>query len=270
MPIVNLNGVIAGLQPPFPYVRTVATQAGIRSVDTWYGAGGAADTTLNGVVLSSTGGVITGQYYHVDPPGGVNTYLARYQATVAAASAVGCIAVLCDRLWHNGGITITSTSPQTIVSPTFPARDNNGATAGDGVLLGLSVSAATGAGTPSITVSYTNSAGTSGRTATNVEGLIASSTTAAFYRLGLQSGDAGVQSVQSITLGSSWTSGTINLVAYRVLTVLEVSALNTSVAVDAVSGGFPQIFNGAVPFLLINQLNTTGLTIFTTYQETQG
>jgi len=264
MAIVNQNGVIAGLQPPAQNARTTTTQVGNRPVDLWNGS---FDTTLNGVVLSSSSGAVGGQFYHLDPPGGVNAYLARFEANSNVASGV---VMLCDRLWHNGGITITSTSAQTIVSPTWPARDNNGTTNGDGVLVALEVSATTGAGAPTGTLSYTNSAGTAGRTATLAEATAGSTVTGALFRFGLQAGDAGVQSIQSFTLGASWTSGTCNLVAYRVLAVVDIMTLGLPGAIDAVSGGFPQIFNGAVPFSILVSSNLLASTILMVYQETQG
>src|SRR5215471_6060570 len=128
MAIVNLNGAVAGLQPPITSARTYVTPPQTKAIDTFFLGGGTPDTTLNGVVLSSTGGVVAGQIFHMDPPGGTNAYLARFEAS---AATVPFYAAICDRLWHNGGITITSTSAQTIMSPTWPARDNNGATSGD-------------------------------------------------------------------------------------------------------------------------------------------
>jgi len=268
--ITNLNGVVAGLQPPTQDrgSRSYVTQIGNRPVDLWYAAGGQTDVVgLNGSILSSTSAVVPGQFPHFDPPGGINAYLARLEATDTAVVAT---VLLCDRLWQNSGITITSSSLQSITSPTWPARDNNGATSGDGVLVGLSVSATCGTGSPTATLSYTNSAGTASRTSTLAEVANASSAVGAFYRFGLQAGDAGIQSVQGLTFGSTWASGTCNLVAYRVLAVLEVPNTGYPCAIDAVNGGFPQLFNGVVPFPIAINVSNLASALFMVYQETQG
>jgi len=178
--------------------------------------------------------------------------------------------MLCDRLWHNGGYTITSTSAQNSTTPTWPARDVAGSTNGDGVLLALEVSAATGAGTPTITVGYTNSADTASRTGTNILATSASAIAGSTYLIGLQAGDTGVRSVQSLTLSATWTSGTINLVAYRVLSMLEVFGGNAGYALDALTGGFPRLYNGVVPYLMFYPSTTTTSTVTGTYMEAHG
>src|SRR5215471_1718360 len=227
MTISTLNGVLSGFQTPQHIVRSyVAPPAGGRPIELWYSSGinnsvGVADTTLNGVTLSSSGGLINGQIPHFDPGQGISSYLGIFNMMVVGQQGYGMLA---DRLWHNGGITITSTSLQTIASPTWPARDNNGLTLGDGVQVGLSVSATTGAGTPTAVLSYTNSSGASGRSANLQDTTQASSTVGMFYRFALQAGDLGVQSIQGITFTGAWASGTVNLVAYRLLAVIQLSA----------------------------------------------
>lgn len=267
MSIVTLDGALAGMQQPQPFAKGVtATLVAGRPASLWSLAGapgaGAFNATLNGVTLSSPQ---AGQIPHTDPGAG-QSYLARLQAMATQPGTL----LLCDRLWHNGGFTITSTGAQSITSPTWPARDNAGATAGAGILIGCEVSAATGSGTPTLTLAYTNSGGTASRSAVNLDATVASSAIGAFYRIGLQAGDLGVQSVQSLTLSATWTSGTINLVAYRVLAALELTAANTPNAIDALTGGFPSIWNGVVPFLIFIPSTTTASNISGTYTETQG
>jgi hypothetical protein len=270
MAIITLDGALAGMQPPKYFTKTVtpALVAG-RPHSLWSLAGapgpGAFDTTLNGVVLSSSAGQVAGQLSHTDPAT-ANAYLARLQAM---ASQPGSL-LLCDRLWHNGGLIITQTTAQSIVSPAFPARDNAGTVNGDGVLLGVEVSAATGAGAPILLTSYTNQAGVAARSGSNVDTAVANSAIGAFYRIGLQAGDTGVRSVQSLTLSATWTSGTINLVAYRVLASLELTGSNVPNAIDALTSGFPRLFNGIVPFLIFIPSTTTAASISGQLVESQG
>jgi hypothetical protein len=100
-------------------------------------------------------------------------------------------------------------------------------------------------------VGYTNSSGTSGQTATNSDAIVTAGVkTGDFYRVGLQAGDVGVQSVQSITLSNATWTGTVNLVAYRVIASVEIHRTDRPLVFDAVDLGFPQLFNGSVPFLI--------------------
>lgn len=250
MAITTLDGVIAGCEPPQFYFKVASpTVSAGRPYSPFYvgGVPGAAVAPTPGI----SGAALTtyaGQIPWTNPTGGNNSYLARFGATSTGSAAT---ALLCDRLWHNSGITITSTTAQTVNSVTFPARDNNGATSGEGVILGVEVSTITGAGTPTITVSYTNSAGTGSRSGTNIVTTGASSYVGSFYPIGLQAGDLGVQSIQSVTLSATWTSGTIHLVAYRVLASVDIVTTGCLGAVDAITGGFPRLYDNTVPFILL-------------------
>ena len=230
-------------------------------------AAGAYGSTLNGTALSSTGGLQTSQIPHYDPPSG-NAYLARLQMQMTGANYG--VVYLVDRLWTNGGIDVTSTGAQTIVSPTWPARDATGTTSGVGVMLGIEVSATMGAATPTITIAYTNSAGAGSHSASNFDSAASGMVAPCMMRVALQAGDIGVQSVQSVTLNTSWISGTINLVAYRVLASIEMPMGFLTYAIDAVTGGFPQLFNGAVPHLIGVFGAAVSTNVICSYTETQG
>lgn len=269
MAITTIDGAIAGMQPTRFIAKAVTpTVVAGRPWSTWALGGspgaGAFDTTLNGVTLSSSSSLVNGQIPHFDPGSG-NAYLANFGGQLTQAANV----LLLDRIWHNGGINITSTSAQSITSPTWPARDANGATNGVGIVLAVEVSAGTGAGTPTITIGYTNSSGTGSRTATNIQATAASSAAGSFYLIGLQAGDIGVQSVQSITLSATWTSGTINIVAFRLLAALPVLG-QTPFSLDSLTSGFPRIYNGTVPFIAFVPSTTTASNFTGFYTETHG
>jgi hypothetical protein len=184
--------------------------------------------------------------------------------------------MLCDRLMQVGGnsggtaISVTTTTAQTINTGTLPARDADGLTDGDMVQWGLEVITATGAGAATPAIGYTNSGGTTTRTASLVDTYVASSAIGAFYRFGVQAGDVGIRSVQSLTLSVSMTSGTIALVAYRVLACMELPGGYIPNAIDALTSGFPQLYNGVCPFLLFIPSATTAANVSGTYVETQG
>lgn len=267
MAITTLDQALAGMLPPVTFAKAATpTLVAGRPHSLFYlagapGAAAAPTPGLNGAALTT----YNGQIRFTNPSSG-NTYLARLQAQATIAGTL----IIADRLWHNSGYTITSTSAQNTTFPGLPARDRNGATSGDGVLLGVEISGATGAGTPTITIGYTNSGGTASRTATNLIATVASSAIGAFYPIGLQSGDVGVQSVQSLTLSATWTSGTMHLVAYREIARLELTAANTPSAIDALTSGFPRLYDDSVPFLIFVPSTTTASNIIGSFVVTQG
>lgn len=137
-----------------------------------------------------------------------------------------------DVLWVNSGIVVTTTTAQSIATPTLPARDVNGTTNGEGCMIGLLTTTANtnAAAIANATVSYTNSDGSSGHTATLTA--IAGSQIPATPVVGtlvwfnLQAGDKGVRSIQSITLGTSLGAGAVSLFIARDLANIGTSLVN--------------------------------------------
>jgi hypothetical protein len=160
-------------------------------------------------------------------PASGNNYLVSYTASGTTAHAFA----LLDVLWVQSGITVTTTTAQTVNSVTWPARDDDGATAGKGVQVGILVSAATGnAGAiTNTTLTYTASDGTGSRTGT-MASFPATGTLGTIVPFALQGSDIGVQSVQSVTLGTTYTSGTIHLIAYRILAMTPAASANLATA----------------------------------------
>lgn len=141
-------------------------------------------------------------------------YLAALNATGSAAHNL----FLQDWLWVGTGAVVTTTTGQTVNSITWPARDLDGATEGKGVGVAVLVTTATtnaGAVT-NTTLTYTNSDGTGSRTAT-IASFPATATIGTFVPFQLQAGDRGVQSIQTLTLGTSYAAGAIALIAYRTI-----------------------------------------------------
>jgi hypothetical protein len=242
MAITTLNGVLAGMLPPrsFQKVATPAMVTG-RPHSLFYlagqpGAAVAPSPGLAGAALTT----YAGQIPWTNPTGGLNSYLARLQFQ---SGVVGTLAIY-DRLWHNSGLSLTIATAQTINSAAFPARDADGSTNGNQVLVGLEVSTATGAGTPTFSMTYTNSAGTASRVGTGVIAGVATSAIGAFYPMALAAGDQGVRSIQDFTLSATWTSGAAHLVAYREIARIEVPA-NGGASLDALASGFPRLYDNS-------------------------
>ena len=258
MAITTVDGALAGMKPPEYFAKAVSgTLVAGRPMNLNYLAGipGAMAAPAPGVA----GAALTAYAGQIPiPAASGNTHLVRFSGV---SSAQGGVLMLCDRLWHNSGLVVTTTGAQTVNSVAWPARDSNGSTNGVGVYIGLEISAATGAGAATPTIVYTNDAGTGSKTGSMRVTYAASSITGTFYPFTLATGDTGVRSIQSCTLGVSMTSGSISLVAYRVLATIELVGAGIPNAVDALTSGMPRLYDTTVPFLLyIPQTTTTSLT----------
>lgn len=267
MAITTLDGALAGMQWTRPFGKAVTgTMVAGRPWSTWALAGnpgaGAFSASLAGVALSNP---TNGQIPFTNAASG-NAYLNRFQG---AATIAGTL-MLCDRLWHNGGFTITTTTGQTVNSAAFPARDVDGTTNGNGVLVGIEVSATCGAAAPAPTITYTNQSGTGSRSAGLWFPTANSPAAGSFFPFGLQAGDTGIRSIQTYTQNTSWVSGTINLVAYRVLATLELTGAYVPNAVDAITGGFPILYPDSVPYLIFIPSTTTTSNISGSVTYTHG
>jgi len=267
MAITTLDGALAGYSPIYPYAKALSgTLVAGRPHSQFYLAGipGAATAPtpgLAGAALTAYAGQIP------IPAASGNTHLAR--ASFSSSAQAGNVIVY-DRLWHNSGIVVTTTTAQTINSVTWPARDRNGTTNGEGVFIGLEVSGATGAGASVISINYTNSAGVAGRTGTALDVYAASSAAGSFYRFALAAGDVGVRSIQSYTSTVSMTSGTVHLVAYRPIAVIELPAAGISGVIDPVTGGLPREYDTTVASVLFIPQTTSTTQITGSIIHTQG
>jgi hypothetical protein len=124
-----------------------------------------------------------------------------------------------DCLWVNSDIVVTTTTAQTITTPTLPARDVNGETNGEGCMIAmLTTTANTNASAiANTTISYTNSKGVAGRTATLTamagSQIPSSPAIGTIVWFNLDAGDTGVKSIESITLGTT----VANVMAQKVI-----------------------------------------------------
>lgn len=188
------------------------------------------------------------------------------ERATASQTAITVPAVF-DVLWVNTGLTVTTTTAQTITMPgPLPARDSNGQVSGEGCMIGLVfTTAATNAATISnSTISYTNSLGVSGRTAAliAVAGDMIPATpvigTTVWFQLA--AGDTGVQSIQSITLGTSLVTGAISLIIARPICMFPVIVANQPAEIDFISPGV-RLYTDSCLHLFAKTASTTANTI---------
>ena len=244
-------GAYTGYSVPFMKSGSAADTVGY-----WYctskdagfpGAWAPGTPGVNGRVTDGTQSADYGCLPVKNPAVGAN-----FLTEIQWAASVNHTHLLFDVLWVNSGLSVTSTSTnQAITTPTLPARDVNGATSGEGCMIGILFSAAsTLAATNALsTVSYTNSKGVSGRTATMtaVQGSQLPATpvigTIAWYNLA--AGDTGVQSIQSFNIGAtSWLTGTINLFIARDIATMGTTIANVAAQKVLGSPGI-RLYNGS-------------------------
>lgn len=169
------------------------------------GAAGSPTTTGAQLTRTSTGALPI-------PAASATSYIAEWEGAALFTQTF----LLCDRLVEFAGLSGTVTTAQTVSALALPSR----ATGATDVELWLEIHTAIGStASPTVTASYTNQSGTSGRTATLVGGIPASGGAVhRCYPFALQAGDTGVQSVQSVTsTTSTTTAGNMGLTLRRTL-----------------------------------------------------
>jgi hypothetical protein len=257
MAVTSLDGIVAGLLPSYDVNKAAVTAkaAGIyHSSILLAGIPGAA-AAANTRTLAAPGSLTAyaGSIPFPAAVGGKNIHLANLE--VDQGANVGAI-MIWDRLWQvdtvASGIVVTTTTAQTITPGTLQARDMNGATLGEGCMAAIEVQTTTGnAGAiANMALSYTNSAGTAGRTAGMLYSFPITAVAGTIVPFTLQAGDTGIRSIQSITLGTSLVSGTVSLIVYRQITAIGTPLANTSYAKDAIGLGLPRMYDTSCPFMV--------------------
>lgn len=265
MAITTMDGMIAGLQVPQDFYKFGTTTATGRFASTFYwdGRPGKGLTPSSGTAGSALT-TYAGQIPFTNPVTGSYSYLARFSGF---STQVGTI-VLADRLWHNNAINVTFSTTQSISSVAWPARDINGSTAGEGIMIGVEITNTMGAGTPNWTMKYLNSVGNTQSTTVAVPA--ASMVVGSFIPIGLTAGDTGVKKIIEWSASATMTSGAYSLVAYRILTSIDVPIANAGQSSDVVSCGMPRLFDNTVPFILYFASTTTAPIISSQIIYTQG
>lgn len=247
MAISDLHDLAAAILGPATQIGKdtgTAEAAGIPHTP-WYqagliGAGSAPGGGLNGA--NFTGPAVSGQVPMPAAVSGLTTYVERI--SLVQGGNIGSV-WLVDKLWGNVPV-VTTTGAQTVTQPTLPLRDTAASSNGAGVFLALECSSATGNGgaITNTTVSYTNSAGGSGRTAT-LASFPATAVAGTWVPFSLQAGDIGVRSVQSVTLGTSYVSGAIHLVAYRLVAEQPTPTANLGNRSNWMDLGLPAVWDAS-------------------------
>ena len=169
--------------------------------------------------------------------------------------------IFVDRLSHQGGLNATGTGAQTTNLPTAALPRY---TDGRDVMLALEIYTQIGSTATTLTVSYTNESGTSGRTTpATVFGGTGAREAGRFLILPLQAGDSGIRSVQSVTVAATTgTAGSFGVVLFKPLFMVPINNADGPHICDLISGNFIG-YPGELPrqtniSIIATGTNTTG------------
>jgi hypothetical protein len=153
------------------------------------------------------------------PSGGRDKHLIGASITPLTAG----VYLLYDRLFHEGGLSGTSTSAQTIQgSPATPSLTRN--TGGAGNIAFYEIYTQIGTTSTTLTMTYTNQGGTGSRTSTINIGATGFREATRMQRIPLASGDSGIQSIQQIQLSATTgTAGNFGITIAQPLAWIPVS-----------------------------------------------
>lgn len=257
---------------PIQKVGTAKDSAGywmLNSKDTGFpGAWVPGTPGVNGAVLdcsTAAGAAVAGSQYLQSAASG-NLYL----TNVTVAGSVAETIQVVDLLWLNTGLTVTTTTLQAVTTPTFPARDINGSTDGEGVQMALYAMTALGnaAAVATSTINYTDSQGNTGNVGT-FSALVgwqapATPVIGTFMPFQLAAGDRGVRAITNasgggITLATTYTSGTMSMIAYRPLVTIANNVANVPAVVSIPSPGIRLHPGTCIAFLQMGSASASTL-----------
>jgi hypothetical protein len=172
------------------------------------------------------------------------------------------MAILCDRLSHQGGLDGTNIAAN--ITTNLPTAALTRYTSGDGVFAGVSIYTAIGSTAQTLSCTYTNEAGVGGRVSpgTQIGGTGFGNLAQRILQIPLQSGDNGFRSIESYTLsGTTGTVGNFGFTLYKPLMAFSLDRLvlpsNFSIVDGAMAGGLPVIQDGACLFWCLIGSGTT-------------
>ena len=257
-----VNTPTAGGRPSY-YIPVFTTASGFW-YSTWQpvkwgggGAGAAPGTTQRLCTDATQGRLVT----FTNPSGGATMRLLNWQH----ATMQGSTDLLCDRIKDVSGLVMNVATLQSLtIDLVDAAAAGRCASDGSDVEWWFEVFAAGGAtSVVSITVTYTNQAGTGGRTAV-VTGSLVGASMFPIYRMHpimpyLQAGDTAIKSIQSIQLNtSSGTAGNLGIVAIKRYATFW-SATSQGMPQDYTMMGIPNIPNDACLFVMSYATGTGGI-----------
>ena len=235
--ITNYDGIISarasGNDDDSVFVKTTAT-GGVSGA--WYSMLRSAGLPASIAPANIPGGSVMNRTYTgasplLNPASG-SKYLLTFGVSVPSITGFSAV-LLADILVAAANISATVITAQTVNTAALTRSTN-----GEGVLMTMAVTTALGATASNVTITYTNSAGVTGRST----GAIAMTASAAANRLQpgpggflipLQAGDTGVRSIQTVTFSASMTAGVLDIYLFQPLVLIPTVGANTFIERDS-------------------------------------
>lgn len=266
MAITTLDGYIGASRQRIPFVKTATrTSVALIPFSVFDLAGNPGAGTLAGT--STTAGVVptdaTAGTPSINAFGGSAT---GYLTKVEYYSSVLSYLYLYDLLFKAGNYAYNSGTTTLSAQPAISSRTpdySGGATFGNGCEIWIEVVAAmTSATAWQVQVTYTNSAGTTGRTSiVSAAQAAAALTVGKMFQLALQAGDSGVQKIESVivTTGAA-AAGSFNVLIMRKLWSNRIAIANSGGIDDILKTGAPKVYADSALVLVVQADSTsTGL-----------
>lgn len=259
MSITTEDGYIASAKQQIPIVKTSArTSVALIPFSVFDLAGNPGAGTLAGT--STTAGVVptsaTAGCPTINAFGGSATgYLTRvdYSNTVLSRLYIYDMLFKAGAYAFNASQTLSSQPAYSSRCPDYPG---SGSVFGNGTELWVEcVTAFTG--NPTITITYTNQAGTTGRTTGGFS--IGAPTLGRLTQIPLQAGDSGISKIESVTCTVA-TVGTFNVLVLRPLWAQRVTVANGGAIDDIFKTGMPIVYaTSALIVVPLADSTSTGL-----------
>jgi len=261
MAITTGDGYIAAAKQILPYTKTATvTTVSLARYTVAQAAGNPGAVTLLGTATPG-GGVpddsIAG-YPIINAFGGSAGYLTR----VAFASSIVGRMELWDKLYAVGITTSQLGTLQTLTlstQPSYSTRVPNG-TDYTGLRIFVEITTTMSATATTINVTYTNQAGTTGRTSVataSLSGFVAGR----WVEMPLQTGDTGVQKIESVIIGGATNaSGALNVIVARPLWTARINIANGGDIHGLDKTGMPYVYaNSALVLTVITDSTSSGV-----------
>ena len=266
MPITSINDYLTAGKQRLQIVKTQTRTSVAVNPFTIFDLGGqpgngtlAGSSSANGVKPDDT----TAGFPAINFSSGTS-----YISKIEYYSSVLSRLMLYDMLFKAGTYAYNSGTTNLSSQPAISSRcpDYTGGSAfGNGCEIWVEVSTAFSTGTAwQIQVTYTNSAGTSGRTSIiSAAQNAAALTLGKMFQIALQAGDTGVQKIESVIAtngGTAMTAGAVNVLIMRPLWFNRVAIANGGGINNLLDTGMIQIYNDSALYLIVQPDSTsTGL-----------
>jgi hypothetical protein len=246
MAISTFDGFIAAAKQ---YISLVKVSARTSVATGWFSVFELNGNPGGGVLAgtSTTAGVVPTDATQGTPPIDVfGGSAVGYLAQVDYGSSVACRMKLFDMLFKAGAYAFTAGTTNLAAQPSYSSRMPGGTDFKD-TQIWIEVTTAFLTGTAwQVQITYTNQSGTAGRTSTILPATTAANLTLGrMYQIGLQSGDSGVQKIESVIVtngGTAMTAGNFNVLVLRPLWSGRVKTINDGDVHDLAKTGMPVVY----------------------------